>query len=211
MKGHVIALDQGTTSSRAIIFNEKGEIVSLAQRPFPQIYPRPGWVEHDPTDILSSQFGALAEAFAKSGLERGGHRRHRRHQPARDRHRLGPRNGQARLQRHRLAVPAHGAHLRPPGLRGAGGLCPRQDGAADRRLLFRHQDQVDTGQRPRRARAGREGRAALRQRRLLAHLEPHRRARAHLRLLQLLAHHALRHRPPALGRATSAARWTCRC
>ena len=71
MKGHVIALDQGTTSSRAIIFNAQGEIVSLAQRPFPQIYPRPGWVEHDPTDILSSQFGALAEAFAKSGLERG--------------------------------------------------------------------------------------------------------------------------------------------
>ena len=71
MKGHVIALDQGTTSSRAIIFNEKGEIVSLAQRPFPQIYPRPGWVEHDPMDILSSQFGALAEAFEKSGLERG--------------------------------------------------------------------------------------------------------------------------------------------
>lgn len=71
MKGHVIALDQGTTSSRAIIFNEAGEIVSLAQRPFPQIYPRPGWVEHDPMDILSSQFGALAEAFEKSGLERG--------------------------------------------------------------------------------------------------------------------------------------------
>ena len=71
MKGNIIALDQGTTSSRAIIFNEHGEIVSIAQHPFPQIYPRPGWVEHDPMDILSSQFGALSEAFEKSGLESG--------------------------------------------------------------------------------------------------------------------------------------------
>ena len=69
MKGYVIALDQGTTSSRAIVFDAQGAVVSLAQRPFPQIYPRPGWVEHDPYAILSSQLEALSEAFAKSGLE----------------------------------------------------------------------------------------------------------------------------------------------
>ena len=69
MKGYVIALDQGTTSSRAIVFDAQGAVVSLAQRPFPQIYPRPGWVEHDPYAILSSQLEALSEAFAKSSLE----------------------------------------------------------------------------------------------------------------------------------------------
>ena len=68
MKGYVIALDQGTTSSRAIVFNRRGEIVSLAQHDYPQIYPRPGWVEHDPADILGTQRKALAEAFEKSGV-----------------------------------------------------------------------------------------------------------------------------------------------
>lgn len=68
MSGYVIALDQGTTSSRAIIFNSSGEIVSLAQHPFQQIYPKPGWVEHDPMTILDSQLLALSEAFEKSGL-----------------------------------------------------------------------------------------------------------------------------------------------
>ena len=69
MKGYVIALDQGTTSSRAIVFNRSGEIVSIAQYDYPQIYPRPGWVEHDPEDILGTQIKALADAFEKSGVE----------------------------------------------------------------------------------------------------------------------------------------------
>ena len=68
MNGYVIALDQGTTSSRAIIFDAKGTPVTIAQYPFPQIYPKPGWVEHDPMVILESQFRALSEAFEKSGL-----------------------------------------------------------------------------------------------------------------------------------------------
>ena len=68
MNGYVIALDQGTTSSRAVIFDHKGEIVTLAQYPFQQIYPHPGWVEHDPMDILQTQLRALGEAFEKSGL-----------------------------------------------------------------------------------------------------------------------------------------------
>ena len=68
MKGYIISLDQGTTSSRAIVFDASGNIVSLAQYPFEQIYPQPGWVEHDPMDILSTQLHALGAAFEKSGL-----------------------------------------------------------------------------------------------------------------------------------------------
>ena len=68
MNGYVIALDQATTSSRAIIFDAKGTPVTVAQYPFPQIYPEPGWVEHDPMVILETQLRAMAEAFEKSGL-----------------------------------------------------------------------------------------------------------------------------------------------
>ena len=68
MNGYVIALDQGTTRSRAIIFDAAGTPVTVAQYPFPQIYPEPGWVEHDPMVILETQLRALAEAFEKSGL-----------------------------------------------------------------------------------------------------------------------------------------------
>lgn len=68
MNGYIIALDQGTTSSRSIIFDKGGNIVSLAQYPFAQIYPKPGWVEHDPMVILDSQLHAMSEAFEKSGL-----------------------------------------------------------------------------------------------------------------------------------------------
>lgn len=68
MNGYVIALDQGTTSSRTIIFDANGKPHTVAQYPFEQIYPKPGWVEHDPMTILDTQFRSLGEAFAKSGL-----------------------------------------------------------------------------------------------------------------------------------------------
>ena len=68
MSQHVIALDQGTTSSRAIIFDVNGKVVSLSQHPFAQIYPQPGWVEHDPMTILYTQLESLSEAFRTSGL-----------------------------------------------------------------------------------------------------------------------------------------------
>jgi glycerol kinase len=63
-----MALDQGTTSSRCIIFNKKGQIVSLAQKKFKQIYPKGGWVEHDPMEIWSTQFSVAAEAMAKVNI-----------------------------------------------------------------------------------------------------------------------------------------------
>ena len=55
MANYVLALDQGTTSSRAILFDRAGQIVRTAQQEFPQIYPQPGWVEHDPEAIWNSQ------------------------------------------------------------------------------------------------------------------------------------------------------------
>ncbi|MGA2250161.1 glycerol kinase GlpK [Terracidiphilus sp.] len=64
----ILALDQGTTSSRAIVFNHAGEIVSVAQREFQQFYPQPGWVEHDPEEILLSQFACAKEALTKAGV-----------------------------------------------------------------------------------------------------------------------------------------------
>ena len=65
---YVLALDQGTTSSRVALVDENGEIVMVLMREFPQIYPKEGWVEHDPTEIWSSQYGVMMEAFAKSGI-----------------------------------------------------------------------------------------------------------------------------------------------
>ena len=68
MDGYILAFDQGTTSSRAIIFDALGKPVTVAQYPFPQIYPHPGWVEHDPMVILNTEIEAAGEAFEKSGL-----------------------------------------------------------------------------------------------------------------------------------------------
>ena len=65
---HLLALDQGTSSSRAIVFDAGGAIVALAQREFRQIFPKPGWVEHDPREIWSSQLAVAREALAKAGL-----------------------------------------------------------------------------------------------------------------------------------------------
>lgn len=64
----ILALDQGTTSSRAILFNRTGEIVRLSQKPFEQIFPKPGWVEHCPNEIWSSQISVAAEVVAQAGI-----------------------------------------------------------------------------------------------------------------------------------------------
>lgn len=64
----IVAFDQGTTSSRAIIFNKEGNIVSLSQKEFGQIFPQPGWVEHDPNEIWSTQLGVATEAVMKAGI-----------------------------------------------------------------------------------------------------------------------------------------------
>lgn len=65
---YILALDQGTTSSRVALIDERGNILSVLSREFPQIYPKEGWVEHDPTEIWSSQYGVMMETVAKSGI-----------------------------------------------------------------------------------------------------------------------------------------------
>ncbi|MCE2790547.1 MAG: glycerol kinase, partial [Saprospiraceae bacterium] len=68
MQSYILALDQGTTSSRAIVFDRAGQMVSVAQKEFTQIFPEPGWVEHDPMEIWSTQIGVAAEAITRGGL-----------------------------------------------------------------------------------------------------------------------------------------------
>ena len=68
---HVLALDQGTTSSRAILFNHDGTVAGVAQREFPQIFPQPGWVEHDPQEIWTSQIAVATEVLARARVQPG--------------------------------------------------------------------------------------------------------------------------------------------
>lgn len=68
MKKYIMALDQGTTSSRCILFDRQGHVCSMAQKEFGQIYPQPGWVEHDPMEIWASQLSVAAEAVSKIGV-----------------------------------------------------------------------------------------------------------------------------------------------
>ena len=68
MKKYVLALDQGTTSSRCILFDKQGNICSMAQKEFEQIYPHAGWVEHDPMEIWASQLSVVTEAMSKIGV-----------------------------------------------------------------------------------------------------------------------------------------------
>ena len=68
MQQYILSFDQGTTSSRAIVFDHSGAIISVAQKEFKQIFPQPGWVEHDAHEIWSTQLGVAAEAVTKAGL-----------------------------------------------------------------------------------------------------------------------------------------------
>jgi len=68
MNQYILSFDQGTTSSRAIVFDRNGAIISVAQKEFSQIFPQPGWVEHDANEIWSTQLGVAAEAITKAGL-----------------------------------------------------------------------------------------------------------------------------------------------
>ena len=96
MSKYILALDQGTTSSRAIVFDREGSMLSVSQREFEQIFPQPGWVEHDANEIWSSQVGVASEAIARMGVPAERHRRHRHHEPARDDRRVEPQDESAR-------------------------------------------------------------------------------------------------------------------
>jgi len=71
MQKYLVALDQGTSSSRCIVFDKEGSVIAQAQREFTQIFPRDGWVEHDPLEIWSSQLSVLVEAMARAGITHG--------------------------------------------------------------------------------------------------------------------------------------------
>src|SRR5271167_3049890 len=68
---YILALDQGTTSSRSIIFDEQGSIVAMAQKELSQIFPKPGWVEHDPEEIWNSQLYTAKEAMRNANITPG--------------------------------------------------------------------------------------------------------------------------------------------
>ena len=191
MKQYVIALDQGTTSSRCIIFDKGQNIVALEQREFSQHYPKPGWVEHDPMEIYSSQYGVLMEVLAHSGIlpqEIAG---------------IGITNQRetAIVWDKETGKPVYNAIVWQ--CRRTAALCEelkkdaafteyeREHRPFDRRLFFRHKNQMDFGQRARRARKGRGGPAFVWHRGHLADLEDD--GRAHLcdRLHQRQPHHAV--------------------
>ena len=65
---YVLAIDQGTTTSRAILFNRQGQVITLSQKTFQQYFPKPGWVEHDPNEIWYTQSLAIKEAMAKADV-----------------------------------------------------------------------------------------------------------------------------------------------
>ena len=69
MKKYILALDEGTTSARAILFDKNSNIISMAQHEFPQYYPASGWVEQEPMEIYANQYAALTECIAKSGID----------------------------------------------------------------------------------------------------------------------------------------------
>ena len=205
MSRYVLALDQGTTSSRAIVFDRGGRAVATAQQEFPQIFPQPGHVEHDPEAIWPSQLQTARDALAPRRRHGRRHRRHRRHQPARDDRPVGPRHRQAGGQRHRLAEPRHRADLRS-----AEGRRPRADGARQdrpgaRRLLLGHEDQAPARHDRRPARARGAGRGAVRHRRHVPDLAADRRRGARHRREQRQPHAALQHPHARLGRRAAGA------
>src|SRR6202022_2983401 len=69
MPNYILTLDQGTTSSRALVIDHDGKVIAVAQKEFTQIFPQPGWVEHDPREIWSSQIGVAADAISGAGIK----------------------------------------------------------------------------------------------------------------------------------------------
>ena len=109
---YLLALDQGTSSSRSIVFDEEGRVVALAQRELPQIYPRPGWVEHDPMEIWRGQLATARQALASAGLAAGDIRAMGITNQRETTRALEPQDRPAGSPCHRLAGPARRVHLR---------------------------------------------------------------------------------------------------
>ena len=196
----VLALDQGTTSSRALVFDQRGAVRGMAQQELRQIYPEPGWVEHDPTEIWATQSGVMHEALAKAGIT------------GRDVAAIGITNqrettllweratGASARERDRLAGPPDRARLRRAARGRPRGDVHREDGPRPRPLFLRHEAEVAARPRAGRAGAGRAGRARVRHGRHVARLEAHERGRARDRRLEREPDAALRHPHRDVGR-----------
>ncbi len=113
--GVCLSSRSGNHSSRAILFDAAGAIAAVAQKEFQQYYPQAGWVEHDPTEILTSQLSCAVEALGKAGARAARRCRHRHHQPARDGHRVGTHDGQAYSSGDRVAGSPNSSAVRTPG------------------------------------------------------------------------------------------------
>ncbi len=114
----LLVIDEGTTSTRAMLFDAGGACLATEQRELAQSYPQPGWVEHDAEEIWASSLACARAAVAarrRGGADRGA----RDHQPARDDRLLEPADGAGAGSGDRLAGPAHGGSLRPAEGRGA--------------------------------------------------------------------------------------------
>ena len=109
---YVMAMDAGTTGIRAILFDHSGDLVAEASQEFPQIYPEPGWVEHNPLDIWNTQITVAKKVLDTAGVAAEAIVGDRHHQPAGDDDRLGPADRPPGHERHRLAGPPDGRLLR---------------------------------------------------------------------------------------------------
>ena len=177
MARYVGALDQGTTSTRFMVFDQGGNEIARHQLEHQQILPQPGWVEHDPLEIAARSDEVIARAMRNANI---------------DARAISPRSASPTSARRRSSgtrrpaspgtTPSSGRTRAPIGsstrCRTAHGADdPRAHRAAARDLFLRREDPVDPRQRPRRARGGRARRSGVRQSRHLGHLAPHRRAR----------------------------------
>jgi hypothetical protein len=198
---YVLALDQGTTSSRALLFDvPDGGVAAVDQHEFPQHFPKPGWVEHDPAEIWDSQLRAARGVLGEGGSAASDDRRDRHHQPARDRVVWDRRSGEpvhrAIVWQSRQTAPICDRAAR--GGARAGG--PRPHRARDRRLLLGDQDPLHARRRARRPGPRRARRARLRHGRLVAACTSSRGPRPRDRPVERVAHDALRHPRARLGR-----------
>ena len=154
MQRYVGTLDQGTTSTRFIVFDRSGRIVSSAQREHQQIYPHPGWVEHDPDEIWLRTQQVISEAMQAKNLRPAdlvaiGVTNQRETTIAWDR-----RTGATHVQRHRLAGYARRRRRRGICARRRPGSFPPQTGLAASHLFQRDENSLDSEKRQRRARNG---------------------------------------------------------
>ena len=214
MAKYSVALDQGTTSSRAMVFDHSGHVVAVSQKEHEQIYPKPGWVEHDPKEIWARCQEVLDEALEKAGASRDdiaalGITNQRETTVVWDRN-----TGEPVMQRDRLAGHAHRQARRRAVGRRRPGPVPRPGRSAAGDLLLGAEGPLDPRQRRRRAGEGRGRRSGVRQHGHLVHLEPdrrHQRRPAHHRRDERQPHDADGSRDAGLGRGHRSTRSACRC